>query len=157
MTPFQFPGSVIETTVSPRRECSPAAEGYARCCSVNSWKSITAAVATFAGAPMLALGIAAPVAWAAPGTNCSGTCSVGGADGSQGNVSSNGKAQGGHIQVPISSQETLTGSGTVVTQGINNGTGHVTATGPISGSQSGNFGQGVGHCSGDAFTSFCTG
>jgi hypothetical protein len=125
-------------------------------------KTFLGAVAVCVGAPIVALGVAAPAAWAAPNTSdpCSGTCAVGGLG--NGGTNSDGAAQGGHVNQfgPILPDVIISASGTVLNQGPN-AAGHVTFTGTdfngnsISGTASGNFGKGNIHCTGTPILPTC--
>ncbi|MBE1552379.1 hypothetical protein GGC64_006466 [Mycobacterium sp. OAS707] len=108
-------------------------------------------VAVCIGAPLMALMVAAPTAFAAP---CDASCGVGGASGGNGGIKSGGKANGGQVVGPRGG----TFSGTVATNGPTSSGRIVTA--PDSqfgaGTLSGNFTTlpGKGHCTG-GLTQFC--
>jgi hypothetical protein len=79
----------------------------------------------------------------APGSGCSGSCTVGSAG--NGGINSDGKAQGFHVTgQPVESKlgGTFSESGTVNTGRF------VRVGGDSPGSQSGNFTTGAGHCTG---------
>jgi hypothetical protein len=102
-----------------------------------------------AGAPLLAVGIVgAPVVWAAPGSNCSSSCTVGGAD-----PNNPGNAKGGHLTGPVSPPLVgdVTESGTLAAGGAQ---GHLVVAPDgsfVPGTASGNFAMTPvrGHCTGD--------
>jgi hypothetical protein len=126
-------------------------------------KTFLGAVAVCVGAPIVALGVAAPAAWATPNTSgpCSGTCAVGGGLGN-GGINSDGAAQGGHLNQfgPVLPDVIISASGTVVTQSID-GAGRFSGTGfdvngnPVSGTASGNFATGHIHCTGTPVLPTC--
>jgi hypothetical protein len=117
-------------------------------------KTVIAALATCAGAPILALGIAAPAAWAQPTTTSPCSTGCGGAGTGQGGTSSGGAAQGGYVNESVPGVFSVTEAGTIPVVGGQT-TGHATQTvtgvPQASGSVSGNFTNGIpgtGHCTG---------
>jgi hypothetical protein len=119
-------------------------------------KTVIAAIATCAGAPILALGVvAAPAAWAVPGSGgCSSGC--GGA-----NPDNPGNAQGGRLTIDVPGVVSASESGTFGVVGGQT-TGRVVENFPsaptASGTVSGNFNtipSSKGHCTG-GFTSACS-
>jgi hypothetical protein len=102
-------------------------------------------VAICISAPLLALGLTAPVAWAAP-DGCSQPCTVGGSGG-PGAINSDGKANGGHLVGPLGGTNSGT---TAVGNASGYGAGHRVVFGGGGGSFSGNFTTVPGHgtCSG---------
>jgi hypothetical protein len=110
-------------------------------------KNTIKVIAVCVGAPLVALGVGVPTAWADPG-GCSGVCSVGGAGSfgdvpaGNGGIKSGGKANGGHLVGPNGGSN----SGGLATS-TGPGTGHIVLE---QGSASGNFNSdpGKGHCTG---------